>query len=58
VMWLLKGLDGTATPAELVAALQAETATPGAGSSGADLLPLMTRAVKDLYQRGFLVKPR
>jgi hypothetical protein len=58
VMWLLKGLDGTATPAELVAALQAETATPGAGSSRADLLPLMTRAVKDLYQRGFLVKPR
>jgi anaerobic magnesium-protoporphyrin IX monomethyl ester cyclase len=57
VLWLLKGLNGTATPADLVATLQAETTKSGVRSLiSYDLLPLMVRAVKDLYERGFLIQ--
>jgi len=58
VMWLLKNLNGAATPAELLALLKAETARGGSGAAASDdLLLLMARAVEDLYQKGFLIHP-
>ncbi len=57
IMWLLKGLDGKATPMQLATAVQrmCVKSEPPIGDSN-NLLDLMEKSIQDLYHKGFLVQ--